>query len=92
MWTGVGLERTAPGLRRALRDIESDAGVSDVGSGELGNLRLVARMVARAAWARTESRGAHFRTDIPWQDPHWKQHLYFDGETLVEPQPIAVAG
>jgi L-aspartate oxidase len=92
MWNGVGLERTASGLRRALREINQLGREADPGLGEMRNLLTVARLVATAAWARTESRGAHYRGDVPWQDPHWRQHLYFDGMDMLQPQPIAAAG
>jgi len=36
---------------------------------------LVARLIAAAALARTESRGAHFRTDFPRQDPRLAARL-----------------
>jgi L-aspartate oxidase len=92
MWHGVGLERTAPGMQRAMREIDRLSGEAPSGVGELANLLLAARLVARAAWARTESRGAHYRSDIPWQDSHWRQDLYFHGQEPVEPRPVAVAG
>ncbi len=38
---------------------------------DLHNLLTVAEMVARAALARTESRGAHTRDDHPGKDPEW---------------------
>jgi succinate dehydrogenase/fumarate reductase flavoprotein subunit len=62
------------------------------GLGELANLLGAARLVAQAAWVRTESRGAHYRSDIPWQDHHWGQDLFFSGQEAIDPHPIAVAG
>ncbi len=35
----------------------------------------VARLMARAAWLRAESRGAHYRTDYPEPDARWRAHL-----------------
>ncbi|TDB83016.1 succinate dehydrogenase flavoprotein subunit [Actinomadura sp. KC216] len=49
---------------------------------ELGNMLDVARAVARAAAARTESRGSHFRSDHPeTDDERWLRH------TLVAKRP-----
>jgi L-aspartate oxidase len=92
MWDGVGLERTAQGMRRAMWEIHRLSEDAPDGVGELVNLLDAARLVARAAWARTESRGAHYRSDIPWQDHHWCQDLFFDGHEAIEPRPVAVAG
>jgi succinate dehydrogenase/fumarate reductase flavoprotein subunit len=39
---------------------------------ELGNMLLVGEMVCRSAIERTESRGAHFRSDYPQEnDDSW---------------------
>ncbi len=88
MWRGVGLERDASGLLRAamgLDDLEADL---RGGLGEISNMLLVARMVVRAATARTESRGAHRRTDFPSSDACWQQTLYFEGVRMLHPQPV----
>lgn len=46
-------------------------------SHELNNLLLVGRIVTEAALMRTESRGAHYRTDFPNPDEAWRRHLIF---------------
>lgn len=80
MWDEVGILRTAEGLRRglsrldALQDEIARCGVAD---GDrvfnltwhdrlnLENLVAVSRVIATAALAREDSRGAHFREDFP---------------------------
>jgi len=40
------------------------------------NLTSVARLIARAALRREESRGGHYREDFPARDDlHWQIHL-----------------
>lgn len=39
-----------------------------------------AAMVSRGALLRTESRGAHFRTDFPEEDRAWEKHIYMSKE------------
>jgi L-aspartate oxidase len=86
MWQGVGLERSESGLARAESELAELA--ASPRSGELANLLTVARLVARAARLRTESRGAHFRTDFPFSDHHWRQDLRFDGLVPLAPRPL----
>ncbi|WIB76575.1 L-aspartate oxidase [Curtobacterium sp. MCPF17_002] len=67
----VGLLRDATGLASARRDLAAltlpePTGVRDHEDRALLDL---ARIVALAAWTRTESRGAHARTDHPDTDP-----------------------
>ena len=83
---GAGVVRTQASLRVArerLEELKNDVGV---GLGELDHLVRVGGMILRAAEARTESRGAHFRADIPWSSPCWRQDLIFEGETLLPPR------
>ena len=39
------------------------------------NLTSIAELIARSALARTESRGAHYRSDFPEQDPSWLKNI-----------------
>jgi L-aspartate oxidase len=86
MWKSVGLFRTLDGMidavarleiayvahRRALHDARAD----DADAWKQFNLVTVARLIARAALRRQESRGAHYRQDFPERDDvHWKIHL-----------------
>lgn len=47
---------------------------------ETQNLLLIALATARSALYRTESRGAHSRTDYPVMDPQWQVHIWVDGK------------
>ena len=54
---------------------------------DLRNLLLVSKMVCKAALHRTESRGAHFRSDCPEErNPEWLKNIRFrkeDGENMT---------
>jgi L-aspartate oxidase len=83
MWEKVGILRDAVGLNGALQDIgkiksELKFTPRNELEIELSNMVLVAELIARAALERTESRGAHYRTDYPKQDDtNWKRHLVY---------------
>jgi succinate dehydrogenase/fumarate reductase flavoprotein subunit len=81
----VGPFRTEEKLRRALvaiDDMSNALGERPIGGAafdlrllewfDLRNMLLVARTVAMAALARTESRGAHQREDFPGMLPEWR--------------------
>ena len=102
----LGPLRDGRGLRMALAELEEMTSraramaVTDnrqlLEALELTNLLLVARMVAAAAAAREESRGVHYRTDFPSEDPAWLRHLGVArgprGEPVARPSDAGTAG
>lgn len=78
----VGVQRDATGLREAAAAVDSFCSYvmkrqfPDVSGWELQNLLCTAQMMTRAAYAREESRGVHYRLDFPQaDDTHWRRHL-----------------
>jgi len=67
----AGLDRLGDLLSAAVPP-EGSVAAGLEGGPELANMRLVARAVAAAAGRREESRGAHWRTDFPDDDPGWR--------------------
>jgi fumarate reductase flavoprotein subunit len=80
MWEKVGIIRDAAGLRSALSELDAIAselessGIADANRAfnltwhdwlNLKSLTDVSRVIAQAALAREDSRGAHFRADFP---------------------------
>ena len=77
-WRHVGIIRSAASLETARNQARTwlDRPVVSEGDIEVGNMGLVAFLMATAALARTESRGAHYREDYPErQDPTWRRHI-----------------
>lgn len=80
----LGPLRSGAGLKEAFRAFEEVSAdlplmtvrnrrdLLDALEGE--NLAVVAELVAKAALAREESRGVHFRSDFPSEDPTWRRH------------------
>ena len=83
MWQEVGIVRSEESLRKALKKIEAVENALDYNpitkdEIELKNLTLTAKLISQAALDRTESRGAHFRSDYPkTEDKSWKRHLTY---------------
>jgi len=92
MWRDVGLFRNRDTLLHAVEALEGhwrtlDAhlragGKLDTGGWRAANLLTVARLIARAALRREESRGAHYRDDYPQRDDiNWKRRVM---ETIAD--------
>ena len=86
MWTHVGLFRARAALQQAVQELESPwrAVTTRIRGGarltveewKAANLVTVARLIARAALRRQESRGAHYRDDYPGRDDiNWKKRV-----------------
>ena len=83
----VGIVRDAVGLRTALArlaEIGSLIAHPESSTGyEARNLQQVGTLVARAALAREESRGGHYRSDFPLRDDaHFLKHTLIQGNDL----------
>jgi succinate dehydrogenase/fumarate reductase flavoprotein subunit len=91
MWQHGSIMRSGEGLRKALSTIErlgsEEQGIIVKGPRDLRaclefrNMRRISEMVCRAALMRTESRGAHFRTDYPEEDDrNWLRRIVITEE------------
>jgi L-aspartate oxidase len=91
MWEKVGLVRSGEGLRDALDEIDALEAELPEGPSETRNLMTVGRLVARAALARPESRGGHFRADHPDARSAWRRRLVLSrsgDRELIAYEPI----
>ncbi len=92
MWRCAGLFRDQSGTDEAARVLDpawealrirrrSGSGFT-VHGWQTSNLITIARLIARAARRRQESRGGHYRTDFPERDDlHWKKQIFETLET-----------
>jgi L-aspartate oxidase len=84
MWRHCGVRRDGDGLREAAENVEQwcryvlGRQFADPLGWELQNMLCLSRLMIRAALAREETRGSHFRTDFPrTDDERWHRHLTF---------------
>jgi L-aspartate oxidase len=90
----VGVVRNDDGLKAALRIMRELA--SGAGSPRFHNMLAAARVITVAALLRTESRGGHYRSDFPDQDPAFRRRTLTsfgnDPKVADERFPIVRAG
>ncbi|MEF8877310.1 MAG: succinate dehydrogenase, partial [Haloarculaceae archaeon] len=94
LWDHAGILRDGDGLSAgldALADLRTRTSDLDVGGPtsrsfefamNLGFALDVAEGILRGAAARTESRGAHTRTDHPETDPEWRRNLIVERDSV----------
>jgi fumarate reductase (CoM/CoB) subunit A len=97
MWEKAGIIRSAASLGNALTHIEELETLSKTCRAEnpvqvmrrldLDSMLRVSKMVCKAALHRTESRGAHYRSDCPQErDPEWQKNILIrkaDGDNMT---------
>ena len=80
LWDDVGIIRNGPHLRSAIDEFSRlgrsvEPAEDDSVPGPVANAVLTASLIACAALTRTESRGAHYRSDFPERRPSWRVHI-----------------
>jgi L-aspartate oxidase len=79
-WERIGLVRDGAGLETALRQLSGILRRLPPGAAEARNLAIAGSLVAAAALRRTESRGAHYRSDFPSPSESWRFRQFLAAE------------
>ena len=104
MWYQAGIARHAKDLTQALGKIEEIRSsvcalelknfTELIRALELQNMLFSAEMVCRAALLRSESRGAHYRSDYPAEnDKDWLKNIVIrrqENEITLQPVPVSM--
>lgn len=89
---GAGLLALAEELAASARPLPEGAGPGEI---EEANLTTIARLLVATARRRAESRGAHYRIDLPETDAGWRRHQVLhrndDGTIAVRDLPVATS-
>lgn len=96
-WQAISLVRTGDDLKAACAKFEEfekirlkAKTIRDLTEVlESRNLVLTAKLVARSAFDREESRGQHYREDFPQSDPAWQKLIVHQFENGVEKKRYA---
>ena len=92
MWDYVGINRDIKDLANAIKTLDEiyhkiETQFIDTPSYQLietRNLACLARLIARAAYTRHESRGTHMLSDYPIRDDvNWLKHIEFKKENVI---------
>ncbi len=108
MWDKVGVIRDRPGLESALSELNAISdelaatGIADANRAfnltwhdwlNLKSLVATSQVIAQAALAREDSRGAHFRQDFPHSGPlegsWYTQSRFSEGKITIGKLPVA---
>jgi L-aspartate oxidase len=97
MWEDVGIIRDAAGLERAVSAILAlEAGLGERPLTRAGlearNMLFAGRLIAESALRRAESRGSHFRADIPRPEPGRGRHSIIAPGAPAPDLPLARPG
>jgi len=98
MWKQVGIIRDGDSLAIALRQLEewsrqiAPSSSPALAALEAANVCQAAMLMAAAALHRTESRGAHYRTDFPDINGTWRKHVILrrspEGDLAILDRPV----
>jgi L-aspartate oxidase len=88
-WENCGILRHREALEAACGKLERDSDGKATGAHSLAaqNLRDAALLIARAALARRESRGAHYRSDYPDKSAEFEKHPIAHRDREIEFRP-----
>ncbi|HUZ47484.1 MAG TPA: L-aspartate oxidase [Terriglobia bacterium] len=99
LWDKVGIIRDKEGLSEAVHQLSALSFGEHIPMErnyyEAQNILAVGRLIAASALARRESRGAHYRSDVPFKDNEPPRHSFVSKEAEVyfnEDLPANFAG
>jgi L-aspartate oxidase len=87
LWDKVGIIRNQEGLTEAVNQLDALSYGNNLPLErkyyEAQNILTVGRLIAASALARHESRGAHYRSDVPFKDNAQPRHSFVSKHTAV---------